>query len=90
MNFSPSLDNGSKLKIMYDDFLMVTWRSASLYDFDALSKKLNESAVSPILAFELTDSFRPSELLVKYAGSVHRYHHMEADLVENDSVVTHN
>jgi hypothetical protein len=43
-----------------------------------------------MLSFEQTDNFRPSELLVKYAGTVHGYRDMEAIQVENNSVVTHN
>jgi hypothetical protein len=50
---------------------MTTYRFASLYDEDALSEKLNESAGALMLVFEQTDIFRPSEFRVKCAGTLH-------------------
>jgi len=69
---------------------MITWRSSSLYDVDTLSEKLNESAGALCWLFNKRTTLDVQSCSLKYTGTVHGYRDMEADQVENDSVVTHN
>jgi hypothetical protein len=69
---------------------MITWRSASLNDVDALSEKLNESAGAPCWLFNKWTTLDLQSCSLKYGGTVRGYRDMEADQVENNSVVTHN